>query len=148
MRIKNSKRRHRIVFIALVIFLLAGCAPTQSENSVSSNESQFIAGGSAAQNEFFFRESLKEIGVGSRFVSTNEVVDMLVVAGFSKSKIAHTKTMTKTGLDAEAVSLSIRIGNECLLAQFSRNSLTTGVGPTFPNGNCLLGELADGQDAD
>lgn len=143
-----NKRRHGIVFLAIVIFLLAGCSPTHPEGTVSGNAPQFIAGGSAAQNEFFFRESLKKLGVGNRFVSTNEVVRMLVTAGFSESKISHTKNTTKTGLVAEDVSLSIRIGNECLLAQYSKNSLTTGVGPTFPNGNCLLGELADGQDAD
>lgn len=99
--------------------------------------------GSAEQNLEYFHHSLQQFALGEQPVQGQPVVEALAAAGFDKSSMQVSFDLTKSDLTADAIFVSVRIGEQCLLGQLMTGdrSVATVVEPTVgPERNiCLIG---------
>ena len=70
------------------------------------------------------------------------VVDALTAAGIPLSAVQVTADQTAIGLPVDSLLLSVRSGQECVLAQFDGDGFTTVTAPVLSTGACLVGATA------
>lgn len=100
--------------------------------------------GTAEQNRAFFAATLQSFVVGEADVTGRRIVDALVDAGFPKSHMQVSFDRTKTDLVADAIYVSVRIDEDCLVGQVqtgSRETTTEVLGAVGPDTDlCLIGK--------
>lgn len=105
---------------------------------------QFVPGGTADENFAFFSDTLRQFVLSGSPLQGRPVVDALVTAGFEKTAMQVSFDESKTGLTADSVFVSVRIGEDCLIGQLitAEQSFTAAVEPAVgPEGNlCLIGK--------
>lgn len=100
--------------------------------------------GSAEENLPFFTETLRAYARGDEPIEGRPIVDAMIEAGFEKQRMQLSFDRTKTGLVADNIFVSVRIGEECLIGQFLTGNrevtaeLAPAVGPDREV--CLIGE--------
>lgn len=136
--------------------VLAGCQapegeppadiPPASETAqVAPVEEVFIpersAQGSARENQphidFLITGALA--GSTSR-VEGRSLVELLVGEGYARDDMQLTADASRIELPADSVSLSVRIEDDCVIAQWGADWYSSSVEPTLAGGLCLLGE--------
>ncbi|WP_336991745.1 DUF6993 domain-containing protein [Leucobacter sp. VD1] len=112
--------------IALTAGLLTGCSllegpvpetPERVEPPTPEAPPVFFPEGSAADNLPYFTEVLRTFSTGQQPVQGVPVVDALAAAGFDKAAMQVSFDESKTGLAADNIFVSVRIGAECLIGQ-------------------------------
>ena len=68
------------------------------------------------------------------------LVDTLVAGGFDKLAIEVTPDKTVSGYAADAIEVSVRIGDQCIVGQKGTNGYTSVVMPALSTGRCLVGK--------
>lgn len=101
---------------------------------------EFIPGGSAEQNRPYVTWLLQQVGAGSSDLAGADAVAALEAGGLVRADMEVTADRTAIGLEADSISLSVRIAGECLIAQWSDEWIETHVAPILSSGTCLLGE--------
>lgn len=76
-----------------------------------------VPGGSATENLPFFSAVLQQFAAGQEPVQGQPVVNALVSAGFDPLAMQVSFDQTMTGLTADNIFVSVRIGHDCLLGQ-------------------------------
>lgn len=115
-----------IALLMAAAVMLTGCTqaptpidrPTHEENFQEPvTPPELVPGGSAADNLPYFRESIRQFGLGEQPVQGVAVVDHLVAAGFDKAAMQVSFDESKTNLVADNIFVSVRFGEECLIGQ-------------------------------
>ncbi|EYT53789.1 hypothetical protein H490_0109475 [Leucobacter sp. UCD-THU] len=124
----HSLRRPGAAFgaLALTAALLAGCSllegptpetPERTEPAVPETAPEFFPEGSAADNLPYFTEVLRAFAAGEQPVQGAPVVDAVAAAGFDKTAMQVSFDESQTGLAADSIFVSVRIGADCLIGQ-------------------------------
>ena len=104
---------------------------------------EFVPDGTAEQNLPYFTEVLRAYSEGAQPVKGQPVVDAVAEAGFDRAAMQVSFDRTGTGLEADNIFVSVRIGGDCLIGQLvtgdrtftARNEPAVG-----PDGDiCLIG---------
>lgn len=150
-----SVRRIAISVAAIVAlsFGLASCSDSspeaQEKPAGASTEPKsfstpvFYPEGTATENLPYFAYSLTLFTESDAEIGGQAIVDFLVNEGFAKDAMQVSFDRTKTDLQADAIFVSVRVGEECLLGQVTtkgRNVSSTvqpAIGPD--NTLCLIG---------
>lgn len=156
-------RRHLRAVGALVICVsltagLAGCvssapadtapsagpsAPAPQPDEVPVAEPELVPGGDAQQNLPFFTSVLEEFAAGAEPVEGVPVVNALATAGFDRATMQVSFDLSKTGLVADSILVSVRYGSECLIGQIvtADRSVATTREPALTESRtvCLIG---------
>lgn len=112
--------------LALTAGLLAGCSLLEGpvpetaervEPPVPEAPPVFFPEGSAADNLPYFTEVLRAFAAGEQPVQGVPVVDAVASAGFDKAAMQVSFDESKTGLAADSIFVSVRIGADCLIGQ-------------------------------
>ncbi|QCB98958.1 hypothetical protein E5206_10450 [Arthrobacter sp. PAMC25564] len=74
--------------------------------------------------------------------ATDRIRAAVTDAGFSPGQVEVTASRTPTGLDADAVEASVKLGTDCIVAQLRTGSVTVSVLPVLAQGRCLVGTPA------
>lgn len=149
------RSRRLAPFAALLVAAvlpLAACSPAVTAPERPSREDvlaapdtppEFVPGGTAEDNFPYFSETLRSFVLSGSPLQGAPVVDALVTAGFEKEHMQVGFDETKTGLVADSLFVSVRIGAECLIGQLitAEESFTAAVQPVVgPEQNiCLIG---------
>ena len=112
--------------IALSSVVLTGCSllegptpetPKREAPEPPPSAPELVPDGSAADNLPYFTEVLRAFSAGDQPVQGVPVVDAVVDAGFDKSLMQVSFDESKTGLAADSIFVSVRIGADCLIGQ-------------------------------
>ncbi len=144
-----------IVGTALAVLLvLTGCAAEQGKTSpgaprpmgtqstgIPSPEAsaRLVPGGSAAENLAWFDTVNRALLEGQAMPGGRAIVDGLIAAGFDRDAIEVTADRTPNGHAVDAVQVSVRIGEECLIGQASGAGYSSVVTEVLATGTCLVG---------
>lgn len=110
--------------------------PTSTRNEV---KPVLRPGQSAAANQQFFDAINRDLHGRAGRSDGETIVNTLVAAGFVKADMEVTYDATALGIQADAIIVSVRIGTECLIGQFSPGAYTGTILPVLGSGNCLVG---------
>lgn len=104
---------------------------------------EFFPQGSAEDNLPYFRQTLETFGAGEQPVNGVNVVDAITAAGFERANMQVSFDHSQTGLVADNIFVSVRIGHQCLIGQVvtdSREAVAV-VEPAIGPGSdiCLIG---------
>ncbi|MEP6478509.1 MAG: hypothetical protein ABJB03_03895 [Rhodoglobus sp.] len=137
------------------VALLTGCGPSKPMPTPSASPSPtptasptpvapptFKPDGTAAQNRKYFDYSMKKYSDVAVLTKADgqSMVDWLVNAGFAKADMEVTPDETSVGLDADAIIVSVRIGDGCLIGQINSSGYHSELGHTLGTGKCLVGQ--------
>lgn len=136
------------------IGVLAGCgpqtpmptptdspSPSPSATSVRNEIDPVLRPGqSAAANKQFFDATNGALHATAGKSDGRSIVDNLVAAGFVKADMEVTYDSTALGLQADSIMVSVKIGAECLVGQFSPTLYKSEILPVLGTGKCLVGE--------
>jgi len=151
---QRSVRRIAVALLAIgaVFPALSGCAliegptpatPKREQPAKPEVKPEFVPGGSAAENLPYFTEVLREYAAGEEPVQGEPVVNAVADAGFDKAGMQVSFDRTKTGLDADNIFVSVRIGGDCLIGQLvaaDRSFVAQNEPAIGPNQDiCLIG---------
>ena len=144
-----------LVAVVALAGLLTGCvagpsdgpsgppsaAPTPGAAPTSAAPVALVPGGSAADNEGFFAQTLTEAFAAGGARDGRAIVDALAAAGFDKSLMQITYDESKTGLAADSFLVSVRYGQDCLIGQVvpASGEIVHVIEPVVGDGICLLG---------
>jgi len=140
-----------VVAITAVVTLLAGCtangevpdAPAPSASAPSADPSAppptLQPEGDAAANLPYFDAVAGGLVAREPDPDGRTVVDTLVEAGFAKADMEVTPDTTPTGLEADTVEFSVRIGDSCLVGQIAASGYTGVATSVLGTGRCLVG---------
>lgn len=152
-----SKRVGRVALaLGIALPLLAGCSvaesvvggpapelPKRVEPTVPKVAPKFVPDGTAAQNLPFFTEVIRNYTAGDTSITGRPVAQAVIDAGFDSSMVKFSFDQTKTGLKADNIFISVRIGAECLIGQIvagDRSFVAKNESAIGPNGDiCLIG---------
>lgn len=96
--------------------------------------------GTAVQNQRFF-DYINELYHANNGMGTAEsIVDSLVNSGFDKAAMEVTWNQTAIGLVADSIIVSVRIGDECLIGQFTPEQYVGILADVLGTGKCLVGQ--------
>ena len=140
------------VAVGFVAVVLAGCVPgdpmpvptyTPSGSPSPSASARPVPmlrpGGTAAQNQQWF-DYVNEAHFGIHGMGDSKsIVDDLVTEGFIKADMQITPDRTALDILVDAIQVSVKIGNECLIGQFSPAGYEGILAPALSNGSCLIG---------
>ena len=131
---------------------LTGCAPPEGD-PVQARDENFQKpaepathhpDGSAEDNLPYFAQTLEEFAAGDTPVEGAPIVDAVVAAGFDKAAMQVSFDRTQTGLVADSIYVSVRIGGDCLIGQVvtSDRSVTAVTEPAVGPAEdiCLIGK--------
>lgn len=135
--------------------LLAGCSllegptpdlPKRETPAAPEQAPEFLPNGTAEENLPFFREVLGDYASGKGPIHGQPIAQAVIASGFSKDMMQVSFDTTKTGLEADNIFVSVRIGTECLIGQVvaADRSVVAETAPAVgPEKNlCLIGETA------
>lgn len=155
-RVTRTRRSSRLALVAtgaILLPALAGCAllegptpatPQREAPAKPEQRPELVPGGSAEQNLPYFTEVLREYGEGEAPIEGVGITTALRDAGFDTADMQVSFDETRTGLVADSIYVSVRIGTECMLGQFATEDrelvvdLAGAVGPE--QDICLIGE--------
>lgn len=144
-----------LVVAALATGVLAGCvsegempvptyspssSPSPSPTATPEPDPEYRADGTAAQNQRFFDHVNGQYQASNGMGSGQTIVDNLVAQGFDKAAMEVTYDSTAIGLVADSIIVSVRIGEECLIGQFSAAAYSGIRAPVLGTGRCLVGD--------
>lgn len=154
-RASAAPRRRAIAVVmgaVAIAAMIAGCAPASeqpvptaapvesaSPTTAPSSDPELVVGGTAGQNRPYFEFVLRALLDESPQAPTSALVGALVDAGFDKSAMQATVTTTPTGARADSILVSVRIGDQCLIAQAANGGLVTDLTDVLGSGACLVG---------
>ncbi|MET3921729.1 hypothetical protein [Arthrobacter sp. UYEF20] len=81
--------------------------------------------------------ALRQVAAGKP--GTEQLRDAVTAAGFSAGDIQVTASRTPTGLDADAVEIAVREGDDCIVGQVRNGKVNVVVLPVLADGRCLVG---------
>ncbi|RGE22523.1 hypothetical protein [Leucobacter sp. wl10] len=150
-----SSRRPRaaaLLSLCIALPLLAGCSllagptpqtPPRETPKSPETAPQFVPGGTAEQNLPAFTEALRVFSASQQPVTGAPVVDAVAAVGFDKTAMQVSFDETKTGLAADSIYVSVRIGADCLVGQVvaeDRSFVAKQLPAVGPGGDiCLIG---------
>lgn len=135
--------------------LLTGCIviegppieqPSRPAPTIEVTNPEFLASGTAEDNLDFFTYTLLNFVDSEEPITSDNMITAIATAGFSKNAMQHTQDKTKTDLEAESVTVSVLIEEDCLLGQIARKkrelfvNLAPAVGPD--KNICLIGGIS------
>lgn len=108
-------------------------------NSLPTAEPTLHPGGTAEQNKQYWDATIERyvslVGIGTGDTLTSHLRD----AGFDLSTVEMTYDVTAAGYAPESIEVSVRFGDECLLADVRNGGWATSIGPVLGTGKCLIG---------
>ena len=118
-----------------------GGAETAAGTPAPAPSPVFVAGGTAEQNLPYFRSTLDAAYAAGGARDGKSLVDALYSAGFDKTAMQVTYDQSRTGVAADSLMVSVRIGDQCLIGQIvpSSGESVYDVEPVVDGGICLLG---------
>jgi hypothetical protein len=136
--------------------LLAGCSavdtviagptpqtPPREEVKEPKEPPVFVPGGTAEENLPFFTEVLRKYAVGDEPVRGEPIARAIIDAGFDPAMMQFSFDQSKTGLAADNIFVSVRVGADCLVGQVvaeDRSIVAQNEPALGPNGDiCLIG---------
>lgn len=138
--------------LALTAPLLAGCAilegptpetPKRTSQPAPEVAPEFVPGGSAEENLPYFTELIRGYAASESPITGQPVAQAVIDGGFDPTMIQFSFDETKTGLVADNIFVSVRVGAECLIGQLvtADRGFVTAVEPAVgPAGDiCLIG---------
>ena len=116
--------------------------PTASYTSrpVPTHVVRFEKYGTAADNLEFFTLVHTTLLESDPNALGQALVDTLVAGGFDKLAVEVTPDKTVSGYVADAIEVSVRIGDQCIVGQKGPNGYTSVVLPALSTGRCLVGK--------
>lgn len=118
----------------------AAPAPTASP---ARSLSRFDPSASAAENLGLFTRVLEGAArsASSSSVDAATLTGALAAAGFAPSAMQRSADQTSANLQAPVLTVSVRVGGDCLMGQFVRSdaSISTEVAAPVAQGTCLIG---------
>lgn len=127
--------------------LLTGPTPVTPERPQIEQPAEpptFVEGGTSEENLPFFRYALTEYAAGEGGIQGQPIVDALAAGGFDRATMQVSADLSKTGLAADSIFVSVRTGDTCLIGQVGaeqRDVAAQVAAPTGPEpGVCLIGE--------
>ncbi len=141
-----------LVGVALLVAALAGCVgepmpvptytPTGSATPSATPDADpvFRPNGSAAANQQYFDFVNQAWNNAHQMSDGRSIVDNLVAAGFTKADMEVTADTTALNIPVDGIQVSVRIKQECLIAQFSNAGYTGILAPVLATGKCLVGQ--------
>ncbi|MDX2026271.1 DUF6993 domain-containing protein [Microcella sp.] len=147
--------RQRVTLAAVVVamsLMLSGCvAPTEMPRPTTSSSRtasptptptvapERVEGGTAGQNRPYVEYVMARLISVSPQMTSLEIADTLVAAGFDRAALQVTDHATRVGSRADSILFSILIDGQCLLGQVADGAVTTSVGDVLGTGKCLVG---------
>lgn len=138
--------------LSAVAILLSGCAliegptletPKRETTAPPAEAPQFFPDGTAEDNLPYFTEVLRGFGAGTESVTGAPVVNAVAASGFDKAAMQVSFDESKTGLPADSIYVSVRMGAECLIGQVvaeDRSTYAVAEPAVGPNQDiCLIG---------
>lgn len=123
--------------------VLAPKQPVREKIEPADKTASYQPGASAKENEAFFARVTKEYSEGPAPIEGVPLVDTYAGRGFVKEDMQVSFDTSKLDLPADSLFLAVRIGEECLIAQFEREDRsyqTKRVSTVGPNKDkCLIG---------
>lgn len=140
--------------VLLSTVMLAGCSQPADDDASKNGSSappttseaapEFVAGGSADENKAYFNYVLRKAIRDGLEINGVNVVNTVAAAGFDKAMMQVTFDQSRTGLRADNIFVSVRVGEQCLIGQVvtADKTVTTSVQPAVgPDRDlCLIGE--------
>ena len=158
-RVKTSNRAKTIrrtgagIIAALAAVTLSSCAllagpvpntPERETVPVPEVAPELVPDGSAEENLPYFTEVLRGFSEGAEEVRGQQVSTAVIDAGFPRENMQVSFDKTKTDLVADAIYVSVKIDDSCLLGQVMTEdrSFVARVDPAVgPNNDiCLIGQ--------
>lgn len=99
-----------------------------------------IPGGTASENHEYFTHVVATMHGASGISDGRSNIDNLVAAGFAKADMEVTADKTAIGYDVDSMLYSVKIGDQCLIAQVFPSAYTTDLAPVLGTGRCLVGQ--------
>jgi hypothetical protein len=100
----------------------------------------FVPSGTAQQNYEYFKHTVSLFHSANRMADSRRNIDNLVAAGFAKADMEVTPDQTAIGYDVDSILYSVKIGDQCLIAQVFPFEFTTDIAPVLGTGRCLIGQ--------
>lgn len=138
--------------LGISVTLVSGCAiiegptpstPERQAPVVPETPPALVPDGSAADNLPFFSEVMRGYAAGDGPVQGAPLVDAVTAAGFDRAAMQVSFDQTQTGLAADNIFVSVRLGAECLMGQLvaEDRSFVVVVAPVLgPNQDiCIIG---------
>lgn len=160
MRTNAGRASALLVATVAIAALAAACAPspdpdpaptptpTSSASAAPSASPEtepaptFAPEGAAKENLPIVEAALQPLVAAGGIPAGRSVVDALTAAGIPLSVVQVTADQTAIGLPVDSLLLSVRSGQECVLAQFDGDGFTTVTAPVLSTGACLVGATA------
>lgn len=153
----SGKTATRVLTAALALGLaattMAGCAllegpkpetPKREAPAEPEAPPEFFPEGTAGDNLPYFTEVLRTFSAGSEPVMGAPIVNAVADSGFDRATMQVSFDESKTGLQADNIFVSVRIGAECLVGQVvaADRSFVAQVMPAVGPAQdvCLIGE--------
>jgi hypothetical protein len=150
-----ARRRAALAAAAVAVSLvLVGCVTpaemprptTSASRSASSTPTptptivpERVEGGTAGQNRPYVEYVMGRLISVSPQMTSLEIADTLVAAGFDRAALQVTDHATRVGSRADSILFSILIEGECLLGQVADGAVATSLGEVLGTGRCLVG---------
>ena len=149
------RRLTAVIAAAIVITMaMAGCAeatemprptipasqePTPTPTSTPTADPELVVGGTAGQNRPYVEFVMTQLINVSPQMTSLEIADALVAAGFDRAALQVTEDTTRVGSRADSILFSILIERQCLLGQVADGAVATSLGDVLGTGRCLVG---------
>jgi hypothetical protein len=121
----------------------ATSAAPSAAASPSRSLSRFDPSASAAENLSLFTRTLETAArsTASSSVDAATLTGALASAGFAPSAMQWSADRTSANLQAPVLTVSVRVGPECLIGQFVRSeaSVSAEIAAPLAQGTCLIG---------
>lgn len=153
----NTKRLGRAALaLGIALPLLTGCSvaervvggpspetPKREEVEAPKVAPKFVPDGTAEQNLPFFTETIRKYAAGDQPIKGQPVAQAVIDAGFDPAMMQFSFDQSKTGLTADNIFISVRVGADCLIGQLvtaDRSFVAKDEPAIGPNGDiCLIG---------
>ncbi|MFV0433247.1 MAG: DUF6993 domain-containing protein [Leucobacter sp.] len=128
-RTAPSNRRSLAAFalvLGALVPALAGCtlfegptpdAPKRETPAVPEKAPEFFPHGTAEQNLPYFTEVIRDFAKSDEPVRGEPVAQAVIDSGFDRGAMQVSFDRTQTGLEADNIFVSVRIGEDCLIGQ-------------------------------
>jgi hypothetical protein len=92
-------------------------------------------------NLIVFTEALRAANAGIGRIELEPALEALDAAGVPRELIAHTAWASKVQFPVDSLSISVDLGENCLIGQYSTTWLETSITPKLSPGTCLIGDV-------
>jgi hypothetical protein len=146
-----SLARTPVVAVVLAI-VLAGCVPqeavqtstptpppTPTPTATAAPAPALKPGESAEANQPYWDQVNTDFYAAHGMSDGRSIIDNLVAAGFVKADMQVTPDRTAIDLAVDSIYFSVKLGDECLLGQFTPGAYHGSLGPALSTGGCLVG---------